>query len=78
MKKAIGIGGKIYTDFPFREREKGSTAFPFFDAATKYFELSVKEFMINLRVENLFELLKVLRSEGNKIELREPLESVNT
>jgi predicted enzyme related to lactoylglutathione lyase len=65
-QKHLGIdfGGKVYADFPFQEREKGSIAFSFFDADTKYFEPSGKEFMINLRVENLFELLKALRAEG--------------
>ena len=66
-EKHLGIdfGGKIYADFKFPDAgEKGSTAFSFFDAETKYFEPSTKEFMINLRVENLFELLKILREEG--------------
>lgn len=65
-EKHLGIdfGGKIYTDFKFQEQEKGSIAFSFFNADTKYFEPSTKEFMINLRVENLFELLKTLREEG--------------
>ena len=65
-EKHLGIefGGKIYADFQFQEREKGWTAFSLFDADTKYFEPSAKQFMINLRVENLDELLKVLREEG--------------
>lgn len=65
-EKHLGIdfGGKVYADFQFQEREKGSTAFSIFDVDTKYFEPSAKEFMINLRVENLDELLKVLREEG--------------
>ena len=65
-EKHLGIefGGKVYADFPFQEREKGWTAFSLFDADTKYFEPSEKQFMVNLRVENLFELLKILREEG--------------
>ncbi len=65
-EKHLGIefGGKVYADFQFQEREKGWTAFSLFDVDTKYFEPSAKEFMINLRVENLDELLKVLREEG--------------
>ncbi len=65
-EKHLGIefGGKVYADFQFQEREKGWTAFSLFDADTKYFEPSAKQFMINLRVENLDELLKVLREEG--------------
>ena len=60
----IEFGGKVYADFKFQEKEKGWTAFSFFDADTKYFEPSEKQFMINFRVENLDELLKVLREEG--------------
>ena len=65
-EKHLGIdfGGKVYADFQFQEKEKGWTAFSFFDANTNYFAPSEKEFMINLRVENLDELLKVLREEG--------------
>ncbi len=65
-EKHLGIdfGGKVYTDFQFQEREKGWTAFSFFDTKNTYFAPSTKEFMINLRVENLDELLKVLREEG--------------
>ena len=60
----IDFGGKVYTDFQFQEREKGWTAFSFFEADTKYFAPSEKEFMINLRVENLDALLETLRAEG--------------
>ncbi len=65
-EKHLGIefGGKVYADFQFQEREKGWTAFSLFDSDTKYFEPSEKQFMINLRVENLSELLKILRAEG--------------
>ncbi len=65
-EKHLGIefGGKVYADFQFQKREKGWTAFSLFDTDTKYFEPSAKQFMINLRVENLDELLKVLREEG--------------
>jgi len=60
----IDFGGKVYADFQFQEREKGWTAFSLFDANTKYFAPSEKQFMINLRVENLDALLEVLRAEG--------------
>lgn len=60
----INFGGKIYADFLFQEKEKGWIAFSFFDAQTNYFAPSEKEFMLNLRVENLNELLKIPRSEG--------------
>lgn len=35
-----------------------------FNADTKYFEPSKSSFMVNYRVENLDELLRVLTSEG--------------
>ena len=35
-----------------------------FPADTKYYEPSKKDFMFNYRVENLHELLKVLKEEG--------------
>jgi D-3-phosphoglycerate dehydrogenase / 2-oxoglutarate reductase len=65
-EKHLGIdfGGKAYTDFPFREKEKGSTALSFFKQDTQYFDPSTKQFMLNLRVDNLDELLKALREEG--------------
>ena len=65
-QKHLGIdfGGKVYADFQFQEKEKGWIAFSFFAADTNYFAPSEKEFMINLRVENLDELVKALREEG--------------
>jgi predicted enzyme related to lactoylglutathione lyase len=65
-EKHLGIdfGGKVYTDFPFRKNEKGSTALSFFKQDTQYFDPSAKQFMLNLRVDNLDELLKILREEG--------------
>ena len=65
-EKHLGIdfGGSVYANFPLREKEKGSIVFSFFDADTDYFAPSEKEFMINLRVESLADLLKTLRDEG--------------
>jgi len=65
-EKHLGIefGGKVYSDFQFQEREKGWTAFSLFGADTEYFAPSEKEFMINLRVDDLDTLLEVLRAEG--------------
>ena len=80
------------------EGNKCSTQWSPFKEDTNYFEPSKKEFMMNFRVENLVELLKVLKeegvkivgemeefdygkfawiidSEGNKIELWEPIDS---
>ena len=44
--------------------EKGFTVWNTFKEDTKYFQPSKKEMMINYRVENLEELLKVLKEEG--------------
>jgi predicted enzyme related to lactoylglutathione lyase len=65
-EKHLGIdfGGKVYSDFKFSSEDKGSTAFSLFKDDTKYFDPSVKQFMINFRVDNLDELLKALREEG--------------
>src|SRR5215213_2946877 len=68
-EKHLGIdfGGKVYTDFQFQEREKGWTALSLFKQNTQYFDPSAKHFMLNLRVDNLFELLKILREEGVRV-----------
>jgi len=65
-EKHLGIdfGGKTYSDFQFQKREKGWTAFSLFKQDTQYFDPSAKEFMLNLRVENLDALLETLRGEG--------------
>lgn len=60
----IDFGGKVYTDFQFQAGEPGWTAFSFFDADTTYFAPSEKQFMINLRVDDLDALLEALRGEG--------------
>lgn len=44
--------------------KKGFTVWSTFDDRTAYFQPSEKEFMINFRVENLMELLAVLKQEG--------------
>ena len=46
------------------EGNKCSTQWSPFKNDTKYFEPSKKEFMMNFRVENLVELLKILKEEG--------------
>ncbi|MGI8787591.1 MAG: VOC family protein [Pyrinomonadaceae bacterium] len=63
----IDFGGKTYSAFQFQEKEKGSTAFSLFKQDTQYFDPSAKEFMLNLRVENLEELLKALHAEGVRV-----------
>lgn len=44
--------------------EKGVTQWAPFPADTTYFSPSTKAFMVNFRVENLTELLEMLRQEG--------------
>jgi len=44
--------------------EKGSTAWSTFPKTTKYFNPSVKPFMINYRVENLVALVEELKKEN--------------
>ena len=44
--------------------KKCSTQWSPFKEDTQYFEPSKKEFMMNFRVENLRELLKILKKEG--------------
>lgn len=46
---------------------KGFTAWNPFKNTTKYFEPSQKDFMINYRVENIEELVPVLKSEGVEV-----------
>jgi predicted enzyme related to lactoylglutathione lyase len=48
-------------------KEPALTAWSPFAADTKYFQPSEKPFMFNYRVENLVELLKVLKDEGVQI-----------
>lgn len=44
--------------------ERAITQWSPFDAATDYFKPSQKQFMFNFRVENLEQLLEVLKEEG--------------
>lgn len=60
----IDFGGQTYAAFEFQEREKGVTTFSFFKQDSQYFDPSAKDFMLNLRVENLDELMNALREEG--------------
>jgi predicted enzyme related to lactoylglutathione lyase len=57
--------------FEWRETDqpekKGYTVWSPFKETTKYFEPSQKEFMINLRVENLEDLLEQLKKEGAQV-----------
>ncbi len=68
--KHLGLNfkGNAYQTFKWRERDKpdkiGRTEFSLFPKNTTYFEPSDSAFMLNLRVENLVELLDILRGEG--------------
>jgi predicted enzyme related to lactoylglutathione lyase len=67
--KHLGINTDQYgSTFEWRKsdnkEEKGYTQWSPFKSDTKYFDPSPKEFMINYRVENLAELVAVLKSEG--------------
>ena len=68
-KTHLGMDTDNYgTSFEWRQGDdptkKGFTQWSPFKEDTKYFEPSVKAFMINYRVENLEALVKVLRQEG--------------
>jgi len=67
--KHLGLNVDQYgTSFEWRQAEdgtkKGFTAWSPFKEDTKYLEPSVKEFMINYRVENIEWLVEELKKEG--------------
>ena len=51
----------------YETKEAGTTQWSVFKKDTDYFGSSDKEFMMNYRVENLVELLEVLRKEGVEV-----------
>ena len=66
-KKHLGLNTDDYgCTFKWKDENEndGTTHWSPFKADTDYFEPSKKEFMMNFRVENLVELLKVLKKEG--------------
>lgn len=68
-KKHLGFDTSPYgTNFEWRESEdstkKGLTVWNPFPENTKYFEPSVKDFMINYRVDNLEALVEELKKEN--------------
>ena len=70
--KHLGFNTDEYgTSFEWRQADnpdkKGFSVWSPFDAKTKYFEPSQKEFMVNYRVENLECLLKELKKEGVQV-----------
>lgn len=67
--KHLGIESEDWgAVFPWREvdnpEKEGYTAWSLFKDDTKYLEPSDKEYMINYRVENLMELINILKEEG--------------
>ncbi len=65
----LGLNTDQYgTNFEWRQgadpEQKGFTQWSPFSETTTYFEPSVKEFMINYRVENIAELVTGLRKNG--------------
>lgn len=66
--KNLGLDNKGYgATFEWREQDsdtKGSTTWSTFPAATKYFEPSAKDFMINYIVEDLEGLVEQLKKDG--------------
>jgi predicted enzyme related to lactoylglutathione lyase len=74
-KKHLGMDGMQDWGFVFKWKEldnsnapvPASTSWSPFKADTKHFNPSEKQFMFNYRVENLVELLKVLKEEGVQI-----------
>jgi len=66
-KTHLGIPvGDYGWSFEWKDKEgnDGMTQWTIFDANSKYFNPSEKPFMMNYRVDNLEELLKVLKEEG--------------
>lgn len=71
-KKHLGIKSDQYGGtFEWRHAEdknrKGFTAWSVFSEDSEYLDPAEKEFMINYRVDDLEQLLKVLREEGVEV-----------
>ncbi len=67
-EKHLGIpfNGQVYASFT--SEGSGETAvFSMFPEDTDYYEPSKKDFMFNLRVDDLHALLKVLKEEGVEV-----------
>jgi len=66
-EKHLGI--QLATDMPGTVFESaGQTVWSLFPKDTKYFSPSTAPFMVNYRVENLLELVNVLREEGVEVD----------
>jgi len=73
----IPFDGNSYVDLPFTNTggklTTGYNVLSFFPNHTPYFDPSEKKVMINLRVENLFELLEELKTKGVEL-IGEPVD----
>ena len=75
-QKHLGLEPDAYGSVVFDCRDSedseraAQTVWSLFPGDTKYFDPSNAPFMINYRVENLDELLKLLRSEGVEVDDR--------
>src|ERR1700674_4453036 len=75
-QKHLGLETDAYGAVVFDCRDSDSsekaaqTVWSVFPSDTKYFDPSSAPFMINYRVENLDELLRLLRSEGVEVDDR--------
>lgn len=72
-RKHLGIESESWGGFAFKwqddpRHDDGTTAWSIFPAATKYFDPSVKPFMVNFRVADLNGLLAQLRDEGVEVD----------
>jgi catechol 2,3-dioxygenase-like lactoylglutathione lyase family enzyme len=64
----LGIGGEWGAMFPFKKDDpEGFTLFSQFKADTEYFGPSGKEYMVNLRVDELDGFIADLESKGIEI-----------
>jgi predicted enzyme related to lactoylglutathione lyase len=69
-RQHLGIEVEAWGGFAFKWRTdqnpdgSGTTVWNIFNTDTKYFNPSQSTFMINYRVDNLDELLRILRAEG--------------
>jgi catechol 2,3-dioxygenase-like lactoylglutathione lyase family enzyme len=64
----LGVGGEWGAMFPFNKDDpEGFTLFSPFKADTDYFDPSGKEFMVNLRVDELDGVIADLESKGIEI-----------
>ncbi|HMD00295.1 MAG TPA: VOC family protein [Ferruginibacter sp.] len=68
-EKHLGVpfAGNSYCEFKNDGDTAGSTVFSFFKNESDYFSPSEKPFMINFRVKDLDELIKVLKEEAVEI-----------